>query len=215
MVHVYRCPLSFKSPSGGQEEACLYLCDCQTMARAREIMSGMETSTITASDCRATLQSLSCQHSLAVEWLHKAGNIPYNSSLGHTCSMLDDIPFLCKSSPVTVLRTSPSLLMSCDFSTGGLGGVKRGIITADASGCLRCLTCPHSYAHNCQEHLKPLAGWLESEGGDVFDGLYLRSGRYPLRPPMEQDDVPKSISHRSIPLDFCNDIMIQRATFSK
>lgn len=206
MVHVYRCPLLFKTDSG-QEDACFFMCSCMPDIAWQTLKGTCTTNGSFKSWCD-TLNP--CQHSHAIKWLHDQGYIPFGSSVDPSPNMFNDIPFSSTSHPVTVLQTSPRLILSCGFSK------KRGIIFTEKS-IYKCYTCPKT-PFNCIEHMKPFSNWIlqdqVSDYGDVFDGYCLHTQRNILKPEdsEEQSDRPPScVSWKPIKLDFQNESMKCRA----
>lgn len=211
-VHVFRCPLAFND---GREH-CLFLCDCRNMCEAWDTLSGMETSAMDYSECFSRLKF--CEHSNAIRELHEDCVLPYASRVeqgqGHR---LEDLNFACTEQPITILLSSPSLLLSCDF---GEGGLSRGVVRTDKKRLYCCCSCNQAN-YNCKEHIQPLAQWLESRAddashvGEVFDDFSFKIVTSRATPHDSEFVDHPAISHRRIPLDFFNERMEERVKCSE
>lgn len=118
--------------------------------------------------------------------------------------------------PITILKTIPSLVISCDFNDSKpWEGEKRGIITTQ-QGYYKCLSCQGSYSLCCSLHIKSLVDWLEVHADeaicDVFDGYGQKSAMGRSKGSNEDLDCDThSVSTKTIKLNFVNMAMIDHA----
>jgi hypothetical protein len=164
----------------GFRECSVYMCTCCTMQHTWETLGSMDTSQMFSDDDQWR-QLPFCQHSVAVQQLHETESLAYAAIAEEgACSRIGDLEFCCHTQPIAIIRSSPpgarrhKLLLSCDFGDGKPFESSRGIIRTEG-GHFQCCTCPAACRYSCDEHIKPLAAWLEGNEsvGDVCLSLPL------------------------------------------
>lgn len=157
-----------------------------------------------------------------ITWLtcHILHLIAGSSVAPEPCTCLDFLAFPCSSNPVTVMSSTDSnLILSCGFSSADVDDdgdfSHRAIIGTNAHGHYICQSC-HQHQHRCP-HVAELGSWLLANEGtldEVFETFSVRPSawthlQHSTRLGSDLDGM-SSISHRLIPLAFCNERMMER-----
>ena len=180
-----------------------------------DIMHHMDTSAMSAADTMTKLEF--CPHSIAISSLHQSGALPYGSMVDRDpVYSLGDFNFSCENEPVCLIRSSPSLLISCDFGNGRpLTGRTRAFIRTNQQRRYVCGSCTGAAASNCKAHLEPLQEWLDSESAmdaGIFESYSFKSSQHGVGQGACDDSNPsKSVSSSPIRLDMFNKAMENRA----
>jgi hypothetical protein len=209
LVHVYRFPLDFSD----SKEHCLYLCDCSAMVPTWDVLSHMDTSDMLAAEITEKLHF--CNHSTAIQSLH-GYYVPFASLADRDpVHRLSDFSFSCEAHQVCLIKSSPSVMISCDFGNGKpCEGRTRVFIRTNQQRRYICGSCPGATASTCQAHLGPLSSWIDSredEDAGIFEA-YTFKFNHTSSMGVDEEDVPfKSVSSSPIRLDIFNTAMQNRA----
>ena len=193
------------------------------MQHAWDTFSRVDTSGSDFDEFQARLHP--CIHSLAIKHFHENGRIPYGSSVEQPATFLEEVKFCSTSQPITILQSSANhLLLSCDFGLGApFQEMTRVVIRTDRNRHYCCTRCPPGKSLSCEDHVQPLADWLEAHS--ELDGCYEVFEDFSVKASKPQHDHPVDesidaasfhcVSHRPIPMDFFNDKMKCRGLCGK
>ena len=190
------------------------------MQHAWDTVTRIDTSGMTLDAFQAHVTP--CIHSTAIKSFHDSGRIPYGSGVEQLASSMEDIKFCSISHPITVLQCSANhLLLSCDFGVGDpCKEFTRAVIRTDRNRHYCCTHCPPGKALSCEDHIQPLAAWLDAHADsdvcdEVFEDFSVKATSKPQHDhPMDEAIDASSfrcVSNRRISIDFFNERMRLRS----